>query len=82
MVTYATVLYEVKDHIAYVTMNRPAALNAYNRQMLIELEKVWEEVKRDSDVHVAILTGSGEKAFSSGADIEMRRNSRRANGLW
>lgn len=63
-----TVLYEKKGHIAYVTLNRPEALNAINRQMREELEQVWYDFDQDPDAWIAILTGVG-RAFSSGADL-------------
>ena len=62
---YEAILYEVKDSIAYITLNRPVSLNALNDQLLKDLDAV----KEDADVKVVVLTGSGEKAFSAGADI-------------
>jgi enoyl-CoA hydratase/carnithine racemase len=64
-----TVLYEKRERIAYVTLNRPQALNAINRQMLDDLRQVWAEVRDDPGVWVVILTGAG-RAFSAGADLK------------
>jgi enoyl-CoA hydratase/carnithine racemase len=62
------VLYEVKDQIAYITLNRPEKLNAINTEMVIELSKTWDRFEEDSDSKVAILSGAG-RAFCGGADI-------------
>ena len=64
------VLYEKRGAIAYVTLNRPEVHNCIDVEMSNELIAVWEEVKRDRDVRVAILTGAGDKAFCSGADLK------------
>jgi enoyl-CoA hydratase/carnithine racemase len=62
------VLYEVKDQIAYITLNRPEKLNAINTEMVTELSKTWDRFEEDPDSKVAILSGAG-KAFCGGADI-------------
>ena len=64
------VLYEKKDKIGYVTINRPEAMNALNREVQNSLREVWGEIEEDADVFVAILTGAGGKAFSAGADLK------------
>lgn len=64
----STVLYEVSDHIATITLNRPEARNAINGQMRIELNEAWKNFLEDEDAWVAILTGSGE-VFCAGADL-------------
>ncbi len=67
--TYENVLLEKKNAIAYVTVNRPKVLNALNMATMKELGAAFFDVKNDSSIRVAILTGSGEKAFVAGADI-------------
>src|SRR6059058_678197 len=67
--TYENLLLEKKNSIAYVTVNRPKVLNALNMATMDELRDVFTDVKNDSSVRVAILTGAGEKAFIAGADI-------------
>ena len=62
------ILYEVKDRIAYITMNRPEKLNAINDEMVAEFIKTWDRFEQDPDARVAILSGSG-RAFCGGADI-------------
>lgn len=64
---------EVKDHVATVTLNRPDAMNAFNYDMLVELGNVAEELRTNADVRVVVITASGEKAFSVGADLKERR---------
>jgi len=66
---YETLLFEVKEGIAYVTINRPKVLNALNDQVISELEQVFTSIKEDDQVKAVILTGAGEKAFVAGADI-------------
>jgi enoyl-CoA hydratase len=68
-VTYQTLLYEKKDGIATVTINRPDSLNALNGQVYSELYELFGEIEKDDEVRVVILTGSGEKAFVAGSDI-------------
>jgi enoyl-CoA hydratase/carnithine racemase len=63
------VLYEKRDRIAYVTINRPDARNAIDPETHELLWKTWEDFRDDDAVDVAILTGSGE-AFCAGADLK------------
>ncbi|MEM7275360.1 MAG: enoyl-CoA hydratase/isomerase family protein [Actinomycetota bacterium] len=64
-----TVLYEVVDHIATITLNRPDARNAINGQMRTELNAAWTAFLEDEDAWVAILTGAGD-VFCAGADLK------------
>src|SRR3990172_338296 len=66
---YETLLFENTDGIALVTLNRPVRLNAVNRQMVREIRQLCDDLKYRDDIGVAIITGSGDKAFSAGADI-------------
>jgi enoyl-CoA hydratase len=66
---FETLLYEKEDRIAFVTLNRPEFLNAYNIQMRNDLFDVLGAIRDDSDVRVAIFKGEGEKAFCAGADL-------------
>jgi len=71
------VLYEKKDRIAYITLNRPEVLNAINQETVRALTEAWIKVRDDPDVWVAIITGTGDRAFSAGADLKemaMRRS--------
>ena len=66
---YETLLCEVKDHVAKVTLNRPQVLNALNSTVFNELEQALMKLVGDEAVRVILLTGAGEKAFVAGADI-------------
>jgi len=66
---YENIIYEKTDGIAWITLNRPKALNAVNIRMRDELYEVLPAVKDDDEVLVAIVKGAGERAFSAGADI-------------
>ena len=78
--TNNTVIYEKKDNIAYVTINRPEALNSLNSSVNEGLYNAWIEIKNDPEVFVAIVTGAGGKAFSAGADLK-EVNERQEEGL-
>src|ERR1700724_2923917 len=67
--TFSNILFEKKNSIAYVTVNRPKVLNALNMATMEELRTAFHEIKNDAGVRVVILTGAGEKAFIAGADI-------------
>jgi enoyl-CoA hydratase len=68
-VNYETLLCEVKDQIAKVTLNRPQVMNALNSTVFNELERLFMALMDDVDVRVILVTGAGEKAFAAGADI-------------
>jgi enoyl-CoA hydratase/carnithine racemase len=65
----AAVIYKVEGHVAAITLNRPAAGNAVNRQMARELADICRRINGDKDVYVAVLTGAGE-SFCTGSDEE------------
>lgn len=67
---FETIQFEVKDTIGLLTLNRPKTINALNKTMIDELEKVFDILDRDEDVRVLILTGAGEKGFCSGLDMK------------
>ncbi|MEO8399221.1 MAG: enoyl-CoA hydratase-related protein [Ignavibacteriaceae bacterium] len=66
---YQNLLFEKKESIAVVTVNRPDKLNALNDQTMSELKNLFNELKNDDEIFAIIITGSGEKAFIAGADI-------------
>jgi len=66
----AKLIYEIKDRIARITINRPEAMNAMDAEVYAELSKAWIDVRDNPDVWVAIVTGAGEKAFTAGADLK------------
>lgn len=66
---FQTLLFEIKNSIAYVTINRPDKLNALNAQVMDDLNSAFTAIRDTPEVRAAILTGAGEKAFVAGADI-------------
>jgi enoyl-CoA hydratase len=62
-------LSETRDHIAYLTLNRPEVHNAINPEMMVQLAEAWERIAADDAIRVIIITGAGNKAFSAGADL-------------
>jgi enoyl-CoA hydratase len=66
---FENLLYEKRDGIAFITVNRPKVLNALNRKTVEELHDALVDARDDASVRVLILTGAGEKSFVAGADI-------------
>jgi enoyl-CoA hydratase/carnithine racemase len=69
MSEFETIIYQKRNNIAYITLNRPQALNAYNIRMRDELYEVLGAIKDDAEVRVAVFQGAGERAFCAGADL-------------
>lgn len=63
-------LFEVRDNVAYLTINRPEALNAMDPETYHALSEAWLEVRDNPDIWVAVITGAGDRAFSAGADLK------------
>jgi enoyl-CoA hydratase/carnithine racemase len=66
----ATVLLEVRDRIAWITLNRPEAMNALSAQVRRELPEAFQAAEADPEARVVVLRGAGERAFCAGADIK------------
>ena len=69
MSDFETIIYRKQANIAYVTLNRPQALNVYNLKMRDELYQILGAIKDDNEVRVAVFRGAGERAFCAGADL-------------
>lgn len=67
---YEHLLYEVKDGIATITLNRPEVYNAINDKISYELQDALKQTTRDDAVRVVVFTGAGNKAFCSGQDLK------------
>ena len=67
---YKAILFERRDGIAYVTLNRPEVLNARNRQMREDLIHAVTAIRQDPEVRVVIITGAGGRSFSAGRDLK------------
>lgn len=65
---YETLLYEERNGVAFVTLNRPQALNAFDTTMMREMRDLWRSLRVNDDVRCAVLTGSGDRAFCVGID--------------
>ena len=68
MADYETISYEERDHVAWVTLNRPDAHNAFTALMQEECQDLWRSLRTDDGVRVVVLTGAGERAFCVGID--------------
>jgi len=66
--SFETLLYEERDGVAWVTLNRPDRMNAFNSLMQRELYDLWRGLRRHDDVRCVVLTGAGDKAFCTGID--------------
>lgn len=91
MAGFETIIYEKIDSIAYVTLNRPQVLNAYNIKMRDELFQVLGAIKTDPEIRVGIIKGAGDRAFCAGADLSefltaplpvFARQARFARDIW
>jgi enoyl-CoA hydratase/carnithine racemase len=65
-----SVLFTVADHVARVTIDRPDRLNAVDQATEAELIRIWEEIEKDREIRVVVLTGSGPRSFCTGADMK------------
>jgi len=72
MIEYEFIYFEVRDRVAWITLNRPEVLNAMNPPMVAELCDAWKRVRDEDDIWMGVLTGSGERAFSAGSDLKWR----------
>jgi len=66
---FQTILFDKRDSIGYVTLNRPEALNVYNVRMRDELHEILGAIRDDPDLDVVVLRGAGDRAFCAGADL-------------
>ena len=58
------------DGVALITLNRPEKLNAFDAEHYSQLANAWAETRDDKQVRVVLITGAGEKSFSTGADLK------------
>lgn len=66
---YETILFEVKDYVGTLTLNRPEAYNSFNRTMVTEIQEIWRNVRTDEDVRVIVLRAARCPAFCTGVDV-------------
>ena len=65
---FETIIYEERNNVAWITLNRPDVLNAFNRQMQIELRETWRALRENDDVNAVVVAAAGQKAFCTGID--------------
>jgi enoyl-CoA hydratase len=63
-------IFEKRNHIAYLTLNRPERRNTYSCEMIVLLAQAWREIRDDKDMRVVLLTGAGTEAFCTGGDLK------------
>jgi E-phenylitaconyl-CoA hydratase len=68
-----TIEFDLTDHVATVTLNRPEKLNSFNRTMADELSTAWARVRDDEEIRVAVLRANGDRAFCTGIDVSEGR---------
>jgi crotonobetainyl-CoA hydratase len=64
------IIYETRDQVAYVTIDRIDRMNALDADSEARLEEIWQEIENDADLRCVVLTGAGDRAFSAGADMK------------
>lgn len=69
-VEFSTIQFDVRDHVATVTINRPHALNSFDREMVREFGIVWRKIAEDSTIHCVVLRAAPGRAFSTGVDVK------------
>lgn len=77
-----TIEFEVADHVATITLNRPDQLNSFNNEMGAEMSWAWETVRDTDDIHVAIIRANGDRAFSTGMDISETQSWFSKDNVW
>ena len=75
------ILFEIKDDVAWITINRPQVLNAFREQTLDELIEAVKSIREDASIVAAVITGSGDRAFSAGGDFLAMMKLNRANAM-
>jgi len=76
----AEILSEIRNHIAFITLNRPAAMNALSLDMIVELRDRLAHHAANSEVHAVLIRGAGDKAFCAGGDIRALYQSFKESG--
>ena len=77
-----SIKYVVKDHVARVTIDRPDRMNAIDEASESELIRIWEAIEKDSDVRCVVVTGAGERAFCTGADMKQGNEAKTGLEYW
>ena len=67
-----TTIFEIKDHVAYIKLNRPEPMKALNLELKYALSQHFDEVEKNKDMCLTIISGEGGKAFCAGIDLKHR----------
>ena len=70
-----SVLFDVRDHVAHVTIDRADRMNAVDAATDAALNDIWQQIEARDDIRCVVLTGAGERAFSAGADMNRKTRS-------
>ena len=70
--------FEIDGHVARITLHRPEAMNSLNPELRYALSRRFDEVESSDDIRIAVVTGTGERAFCAGADLKHRAREREA----
>lgn len=73
---------EVRDHVAYVTIDRPRVLNALDESATQRLKRIWTQIEADSTLRCVVLTGAGDRAFCTGADMSVQGMGKNGLDYW
>ena len=79
MIETDTTLFEIRDRCAWITLNRPEAMNSLNPELRWQLSEHMNEVESNDDIWLTVITGAGERAFCAGADLKHRARERDAS---
>lgn len=71
--------FHIDGHVAYITLNRPQAMNALNPELRWQLSQHFDQIEQDDNIWLAVISGSGERAFCAGADLKHRALEREAS---
>ena len=77
-----SIKYVVKDHVAHVTIDRPDRMNAIDEASEAELIRIWETIESSTDVRCVVVTGAGERAFCTGADMKQGNEAKTGLEYW
>jgi enoyl-CoA hydratase/carnithine racemase len=81
--SYETILFELgSDKVATVTLNRPDALNSFNKQMCLEFRHLWTRLREDESVHAVVLQAAPGRAFCAGVDVTTASSITMSDQLW
>lgn len=69
MSEFQTIEFDVRDHVATLTLNRPDKLNSFNEQMAKEVAAAWRRTREDEEIRVAVVQANGDRAFCTGIDV-------------